>query len=401
MPFLKLAMSDKNLFLSLACIGFFATCTNCQAEKPSEVELAIENGLQISIDNEEVQHYLAHPSRDGLQLGPKKEEADDLVSALREFWKQKAGENNRATGYPIVPWATAEVGNFGLVAGEGQTWSSSTGVDTLPEKSLPDTLIKVVKTLAKNSPDPQAFPGPNDFKWSLTFEYRYRLTEPVTEDKARVVVQFETVLRTTGKETLPGLAGYREILGDRIYKQKQNELRHVIGHIKVNVSGIDFDSALRKKHRKQFPVFLPGDALLVTSVRKGEGDIDVIMDAKAVTMPPLPIWRGQLQYGFREWNDVSGTFSVDAFLISYAKGKVNLQTKDGRKIAVPLGKLSEKDRKLIQDFVRNPGSQFDGFSQTFGSEIHLAEDDLIDRRSNLELEQATQDDAEKVEKRFE
>lgn len=49
---------------------------------------------------------------------------------------------------------------------------------------------------------------------------------------------------------------------------------------------------------------------------------------------------------FREWTDVSGVFKVEAKFIQYVNKAVTLEKRDGSRVAVPLSKLSEADRKF-------------------------------------------------------
>jgi len=50
----------------------------------------------------------------------------------------------------------------------------------------------------------------------------------------------------------------------------------------------------------------------------------------------------------RTWKDVSGKFSTRATFIKLADGKAVLKKKDGKTIAIPLEKLSDRDRDLIE-----------------------------------------------------
>ena len=50
---------------------------------------------------------------------------------------------------------------------------------------------------------------------------------------------------------------------------------------------------------------------------------------------------------FRTWRDSSGKFSLEATLLEEAGGNVVLQSRDGRKVTVPIEKLSEQDRNFL------------------------------------------------------
>ncbi len=50
----------------------------------------------------------------------------------------------------------------------------------------------------------------------------------------------------------------------------------------------------------------------------------------------------------REWKDITGNFSIEAELVKVSDGKVELRRSDGRLIAVPINKLSERDRRYLE-----------------------------------------------------
>ena len=58
--------------------------------------------------------------------------------------------------------------------------------------------------------------------------------------------------------------------------------------------------------------------------------------------------------GFRKWTDDTGKFEIEAELVKINKDSVRLKRRDGRTVTVPLDRLSEKDRKLIQRFTDKP-----------------------------------------------
>jgi len=55
---------------------------------------------------------------------------------------------------------------------------------------------------------------------------------------------------------------------------------------------------------------------------------------------------------FREWTDATGKHKVMARLISVTDDVVALEKQDGKKINVPLAKLSQKDRAYAQSHKR-------------------------------------------------
>ncbi|MEQ8786334.1 MAG: HEAT repeat domain-containing protein [Pirellulaceae bacterium] len=55
----------------------------------------------------------------------------------------------------------------------------------------------------------------------------------------------------------------------------------------------------------------------------------------------------------REWTDASGSFSVEAELISVAEGKLVLLRRDGRRIEVSAERLSEEDQQYVRDWLEH------------------------------------------------
>jgi hypothetical protein len=53
--------------------------------------------------------------------------------------------------------------------------------------------------------------------------------------------------------------------------------------------------------------------------------------------------------GLRTWHDTSGTFSLEAVMLSQQDGNVVLQKKDGKTVRVPVAKLSPADKKYIAE----------------------------------------------------
>ncbi len=51
---------------------------------------------------------------------------------------------------------------------------------------------------------------------------------------------------------------------------------------------------------------------------------------------------------FRKWKDASGKFEIEAKFISVKDGKVNLERRDGKQVAVPVDKLSPVDQGYIE-----------------------------------------------------
>ncbi|MBN2215971.1 MAG: hypothetical protein JW719_01210 [Pirellulales bacterium] len=52
--------------------------------------------------------------------------------------------------------------------------------------------------------------------------------------------------------------------------------------------------------------------------------------------------------GFREWKDDTGSFKIEAELVKVEKNAVRLKRRDGRMVTVPLDRLCEEDRRLIE-----------------------------------------------------
>ena len=51
----------------------------------------------------------------------------------------------------------------------------------------------------------------------------------------------------------------------------------------------------------------------------------------------------------RKWTDSTGSFSVNAKLVSNEDGSVKLEKEDGRIITLPLTKLSDKDQTYLEE----------------------------------------------------
>jgi hypothetical protein len=72
-------------------------------------------------------------------------------------------------------------------------------------------------------------------------------------------------------------------------------------------------------------------------------------DAKAKPANSAGSTSAEPSAGLRTWRDASGTFSVEAVMLSQQDGKVVLQKKDGKTVRVPIAKLSPADKKYIAE----------------------------------------------------
>ncbi len=73
----------------------------------------------------------------------------------------------------------------------------------------------------------------------------------------------------------------------------------------------------------------------------------IVVSTAVVHLCCLHLWAAQPKQGeMRTWRDSSGRFAVEAKLLKTSATHVQLQTTDGRKIAVPIDRLSESDRTL-------------------------------------------------------
>ena len=50
----------------------------------------------------------------------------------------------------------------------------------------------------------------------------------------------------------------------------------------------------------------------------------------------------------RTWHDVTGTYAIEATLVSSADGKVTLKRTDGKELTLPLSKLSAEDQEFVE-----------------------------------------------------
>jgi len=91
-----------------------------------------------------------------------------------------------------------------------------------------------------------------------------------------------------------------------------------------------------------------------------------IQDATALTaeLGPKPKPKPTAP-AFRTWTNVTGNFTVHARFAGIIAGKLNLLTKDGRKIQLEPDKLSEKDQEYIRDrkWLKADQEQGDGRSR--------------------------------------
>jgi len=51
---------------------------------------------------------------------------------------------------------------------------------------------------------------------------------------------------------------------------------------------------------------------------------------------------------------VTGTYKIEATLVSFADGKVTLKRTDGKEVTLPLAKLSAEDRAFVEKQAKPP-----------------------------------------------
>jgi S1-C subfamily serine protease len=61
--------------------------------------------------------------------------------------------------------------------------------------------------------------------------------------------------------------------------------------------------------------------------------------------------------GYRMWTSRNGKFSIEARLVKAANGEVTLLSSDGRKITVPVEKLSDADQEFVKNRAMPPGDK--------------------------------------------
>jgi SLA1 homology domain 1, SHD1/HEAT repeats len=84
-----------------------------------------------------------------------------------------------------------------------------------------------------------------------------------------------------------------------------------------------------------------------------------VEDVKAKTSASASPTVAESPQDFRTWHDTSGSFSVDAIMLSVQDGIVVLQKKDGKTIRVPIAKLSPADKKYAADHSGNSAGKAD------------------------------------------
>lgn len=109
------------------------------------------------------------------------------------------------------------------------------------------------------------------------------------------------------------------------------------------------------------------------------GSIRIFFAAMLVAM----LAGGPARAEMRTWTDKSGKFSVEAEFVEILDGKLRLKLADGKTVALPLAKISEKDRVFVRDLLKQkrdaaaaaanadatgPGGRFPGLRGRFGNE---------------------------------
>jgi HEAT repeat protein len=82
---------------------------------------------------------------------------------------------------------------------------------------------------------------------------------------------------------------------------------------------------------------------------ESEPDAAVSESAKAKPADSAGSTPAESSAGLRTWHDTSGTFSLEAVMLSQQDGNVVLQKKDGKTVRVPVAKLSPADKKYIAE----------------------------------------------------
>jgi hypothetical protein len=62
---------------------------------------------------------------------------------------------------------------------------------------------------------------------------------------------------------------------------------------------------------------------------------------------------------FRKWHDATGTYEIEASLVSCQDQKVTLKRKDGKTVEVPVAKLSKEDRAYLEKLTAKPANPFE------------------------------------------
>ncbi|MGD0653083.1 MAG: SHD1 domain-containing protein [Thermoguttaceae bacterium] len=82
---------------------------------------------------------------------------------------------------------------------------------------------------------------------------------------------------------------------------------------------------------------------------ESEPDTAVSEGAKAKPADSASSTPAESSAGLRTWHDASGTFSVEAVMLSQQDGNVVLQKKDGKTVRVVIEKLSPADKKYVAE----------------------------------------------------
>lgn len=84
---------------------------------------------------------------------------------------------------------------------------------------------------------------------------------------------------------------------------------------------------------------------------KASAESDVLPPSADSDHPSVPDDNAEQ---LREWTDSTGAFRVTAILIQVQGSEVHLQRENGRKIVVPIDRLSDTDRKYLSSRRNSP-----------------------------------------------
>lgn len=168
----------------------------------------------------------------------------------------------------------------------------------------------------------------------------------------------DTELKTHQEEQQKRQEEAKKQLAERQEKEAntpltQEEIQKVLENLKSdNVSVVLM--ALQKLEAKKPQTSDPRIARAVDALRQHDNIFVKQNVEKVAEKWPLPEGVLSVTAKNRTWRDASGTFAVDAEFIELQGDTVHLQRNDGRRLEVPMERLSEADQQAARELAKAP-----------------------------------------------
>ena len=119
----------------------------------------------------------------------------------------------------------------------------------------------------------------------------------------------------------------------------------------------EIERHLQELHFKNGTVLYYLNGMNLQKVAWAHGEVhDDSVDVRVRKIDPREFQRSRLildEHPIRTWKDISGKHSTDARFLSYANFKVVLRRANGRRIEIPLRRLSTADQAYVSDVRKN------------------------------------------------